>query len=93
MSMTSVTVRVDADTKKQAAQVAKDFGFDLSSVTRAFFRQIVREERIPLNLSYPELPAETLEALEEAKEIAANGGGQGYSSAKEMFEAMGIKRA
>ena len=90
MSMTSVTVRVDADTKKQAAQIAKDFGFDLSSVTRAFFRQIVREKRIPLNLSHPELPAETLESLEEAKEMLANGNGQEFKNAEEMFEAMGI---
>ncbi|QTH60798.1 hypothetical protein J5O04_06945 [Corynebacterium hindlerae] len=33
--------------------MAEDFGFDLSSITRAFYRQIVREQRIPLNLSYP----------------------------------------
>lgn len=36
MNMTSVTVRVDEDTKKQASDIAEDFGFDLSSVTRAF---------------------------------------------------------
>ena len=58
MSMASVTVRVDADTKKQASIIAEDFGLDLSAVTRAFLRQIVREKRIPLNLSYS-LPADT----------------------------------
>ena len=61
MNMTSVTVRVDEDTKKQASDIAEDFGFDLSSVTRAFYRQIVRERRIPLNLSYSNVPEETLE--------------------------------
>ena len=50
MTMSSVTVRVDSDTKQKASDIAEDFGFDLSSVTRAFYRQIVREKRIPLNL-------------------------------------------
>lgn len=47
MTMSSVTVRVDARTKEQAANIAEDFGLDLSSVTRAFYRQIVREHGIP----------------------------------------------
>ena len=51
VSMASVTVRVDADTKQKAANIAEDLGLDLSSVTRAFYKQIVREKRIPLNLS------------------------------------------
>ena len=71
MNMTSVTVRVDEDTKKQASDIAEDFGFDLSSVTRAFYRQIVRERRIPLNLSYSNVPEETLEALAEARRMAS----------------------
>ena len=46
MTMTSVTVRVDDATKKQATDIVEDLGLDLSSVTRAFYRQIVRENRI-----------------------------------------------
>ena len=68
MTMSSVTVRVDSDTKQKASDIAEDFGFDLSSVTRAFYRQIVREKRIPLNLSYQsEVPAETLSAFRERR--------------------------
>ena len=44
VSMASVTVRVDADTKQKAANIAEDLGLDLSSVTRAFYKQIVREK-------------------------------------------------
>ena len=39
MATASVTVRVDEDTKRAAANIVEDFGFDLSSVTRAFYRQ------------------------------------------------------
>lgn len=73
VSMASVTVRVDADTKQKAANIAEDLGLDLSSVTRAFYKQIVREKRIPLNLSYTTVPPETMEALDEAKNRLADG--------------------
>ena len=67
MSMASVTVRVDADTKQKAANIAEDLGLDLSSVTRAFYKQIVREKRIPLNLSYTTVPPEYQETQTQAR--------------------------
>lgn len=70
--MASVTVRVDEETKRQAAEIAEYFGFDLSSVTRAFYRQMVRENRIPLNLSDLPPNEESREALAEAREIFAH---------------------
>ena len=88
MSMASVTVRVDADTKQKAANIAEDLGLDLSSVTRAFYKQIVREKRIPLNLSYTTVP-ETMEALDEAKNRLADGKPR-FNSADEMFDSLGI---
>ncbi len=87
--MSSVTIRVDDFTKSRAASIADDFGFDLSSVLRAFMKQIVRENRIPLTLEYPEPNDESLASIKEAESVIA-AGGKGYSSAKEMFEAMGV---
>ena len=87
MTMTSVTVRVDAHTKEQAANIAEDFGLDLSSVTRAFYRQIVREHGIPLNLFYPDAPQETVEALDEARAIASKKSAR-FDNADEMFESL-----
>ena len=85
--MTSVTVRVDDQTKLDVTRIVEDFGFDLSSVTRAFYRQIVRENRIPLNLSYPEPNEESLEAIRETEEIIGQGGtGRSFSSAREMLD-------
>lgn len=87
--MASVTIRVDEETKKEASRIVEDYGFDLSSVTRAFYRQIVRENRIPLNLSYEEPNQDPLESIREADAIIAKGG-PGYKSAEEMFSAMGV---
>ena len=89
MSTASVTVRVDAKTKEAAASIAEDFGFDLSSVTRAFYRQIVREQRIPLNLEYPKPNRESLESL-RATEDLIDSGHPGYDSLDAMFESMDL---
>jgi DNA-damage-inducible protein J len=84
--MASVTIRVDEQTKRDAAEIVEDFGLDLSSVTRAFYRQIVRERRIPLTLSYPEPNEESLESIRDAEAILASGG-HGYRSARDMLDA------
>ena len=84
--MSSVTIRVDEQTKRDAVRIVEDFGFDLSSVTRAFYRQIVRENRIPLSLSYPEPNEESLQSIRDAEEILAKGG-RGFHTAREMLDA------
>lgn len=84
--MASVTVRVDDQTKLEVTRIVEDFGFDLSSVTRAFYRQIVRENRIPLNLSYPEPNEESLQSIRDAETILANGG-RGFKNASDMLAA------
>ncbi len=89
MAASSVTVRVDSETKREAAAIAEYFGLDLSSVTRAFYKQIVRERRIPISLEDPQPNAESLESIREADEIIAKGG-SGFASAAEMFEEMGV---
>jgi DNA-damage-inducible protein J len=89
-AMATITVRVDDETKLKASDIAEDFGFDLSSVTRAFYRQMVRERRIPLNLSYEPTPNEqTLAAIREAEEIAQTGRRR-FKNADEMFDSLGI---
>ena len=89
MNTASVTIRIDESTKQAVSAIAEDFGFDISSITRAFYKQIEREQRIPLTLEYPKPNKESLESIHEADEIARNGGPT-YASAKEMFEAMGM---
>lgn len=89
MAASSVTIRVDSDVKEGASRIAEHFGFDLSSVTRAFYKQMIRENRIPLNLSDPQPNADSLESIREADALI-EAGGPGYKSADEMFAAMGL---
>lgn len=65
MSMASVTIRMDEQTKRAASDVVVELGFDMSSVTRAFYRQIARERRVPLSLDLGPLPSGPDERWEE----------------------------
>ncbi|BDR53801.1 hypothetical protein KIM372_17080 [Bombiscardovia nodaiensis] len=88
--MVQVTIRVSAADKVRASHIVEELGLDLSSVTRAFYKQIIRERRIPLDLSYddPEPTAETLQALREADEMIANGTGIKYDTPEEAMQAI-----
>ena len=78
MAASTVTIRVDSEVKEGASRVAEHFGFDLSSVTRAFYKQMIRENRIPLSLADLEPNADSLASTREADEIIA-AGGDGFS--------------
>ena len=87
--MTTVTVRVDAATKRKAQEVVNNLGFDLSSVTRAFYKQIAREQSIPLNLSYEQPNEESLQAIAETKAmIKGEIECESYDNAHDLIEAI-----
>lgn len=50
MGTASVTIRVEESTKRAVRAIAEDFGFDISSITRALYKQIEREGKIPPSL-------------------------------------------
>ncbi|WP_248923053.1 type II toxin-antitoxin system RelB/DinJ family antitoxin [Olsenella intestinalis] len=83
--MTTLTVRMDEETKAAAAAVAHEYGFDLSSITRAFLRQVARERRIPIDVVTPLPNAETLESIADAQAIIARGE-EGFDTADELLE-------
>ena len=51
MTTSSLTIWLDADLKRGAAEVADYYGLDLSSVTRAFYKQMVNTRRILLTFA------------------------------------------
>ena len=89
--MASITVRVDEDTKEQAARILEGLGLDLSSATRAFFRQVVLKRGLPFDVAYPveSLTPEAEARFVQAEErLAAPSGG--YSTPEGFFNALGI---
>lgn len=81
-------MRIDSDLKKDASEVAEYYGFDLSSVARAFYKQMVRDRAIPLDLGYSsEIPNdETIAAMKEAERMMRHPEKlRSFSSAEEMI--------
>ncbi len=88
MTASTVTIRIDSTEKEQAAEIADYFGFDLSSVTRAFYKQMIRERRIPLDFSMPEPNYESRKAIEEADAFFASGKPGRFASVDEMISSL-----
>lgn len=82
-----MAIRRDEKDKREAARVAEHYGFDLSSVTRAFWKQMGHTGRIPLDLGNEEPNEESLEAIREAERMMRDGTGESYSTDKELVEA------
>lgn len=87
MSASTLTIRLDSDLKREASDVVEGYGLDLSSVTRAFYTQIVRTGAIPLSLDYAQPNDESLEAIRETDEMVRTGSGKRYEDARSLIQA------
>lgn len=73
MATSTLTIRVDEGLKRKAAEVADYYGLDLSSVTRALYKQMVNTRRIPLTFAPEEPNDESLAAIDEGNRFLASG--------------------
>ncbi len=72
MSTSTLTIRIDDELKLGASEVADYYGLDLSSVTRAFYKQMVNTQSIPLRFTHDEPNDETKQAIREGDEFLAS---------------------
>ena len=85
MASATLTIRVDDDLKREAAEVADYYGLDLSSVTRAFYKQMVNTRRIPLTFAPEEPNAESLEAIREGDAFLSSGEKGRFTSGADLI--------
>lgn len=88
MSSVVYPIRVDEGVKKGAASVAEFYGLDLASATRAFWKQMIRTNSIPLSFTSEEPNDESLEAIRETDDIVARGGGRRFESADDLIASL-----
>lgn len=81
----SITVRVDAEVKRQAEQVVSEYGMNLTTTINVLLKQIIRQNSIPLSLTFAE-PDPTVAALSRAK--AERKAGYKGSTATEVSKRM-----
>lgn len=87
MATSSLTIRIDDDLKREASEVADYYGLDLSSVTRAFYKQMVNTRRIPLTFAPEEPNSESLEAIREGNAFLSSGKKGRFGSGDDLIAA------
>lgn len=83
---TTIQVRIDAKTKKQAQTVFEKMGLDLSSGVKLYLTQVIREQGLPftprtVNGFTPEYEARILKELEWTRKH-----GKRYKSGEEALK-------
>ena len=81
-------IRIDADIKKQATDLYKDLGLDMSSAVNLFLHQCVLRGGIPFKVEMPHFTQKTLDAMEEARRISRDPAIKGYTSMDELKKAL-----
>lgn len=86
MAASTLTIRLDDELKRGAAEVADYYGLDLSSVTRAFYKQMVNTRRIPLTFAPEEPNDESLAAIAEGDAFLSSGKPGRFSSGADLLK-------
>ncbi len=83
---TNVTIRMDADIKRECEGIFGDLGMNLSTAINVFLRKSIRAGGFPFDVRLDERPSRaTVEAMLEAERIARDPNAKRYNSVKEMF--------
>ncbi len=83
MANTNITIRIDAELKRQAEELFSDLGMNLTTAFTIFARQAVREQKLPFAVSRA-YNAETIKAIENAH--GGIGLSREFSSVSELME-------
>ncbi|NLM05311.1 MAG: type II toxin-antitoxin system RelB/DinJ family antitoxin [Tissierellia bacterium] len=69
--MAQINVRIDEDVKRDAEETLNEIGLSMSAAITIFLKKVVRENRIPFELSIdPFYSEENMKRLKKAKEDA-----------------------
>lgn len=86
---TSINVNVDAEIKKEATNILKGLGLNMSTAINMFLAQIVKRDGIPFEITNPKPSKETIQALKEAEDIISGKiKTKGYKDMAELRKAL-----
>lgn len=87
MATTNVTIRMDAELKKQAEALLKEMGMNMTTAFTVFTKQLVRDGCFPFTPDVRVPNEETRAALEEMNAILEGKiPSKSYTSVRELFE-------
>jgi DNA-damage-inducible protein J len=75
---------MDPEIKKRAEEILKELGLSVSGSFEIFYRQIIAQHGLPFELRVPN--EKTMETIDRSRQ----GKGKRFSSAKDLFDDLGI---
>lgn len=69
MANVSTNIRIDSDVKQKAAAIFNELGMDMTTAVNIFLRQTIRSNGLPFELKLGITNEDTLEAIEEVKNM------------------------
>lgn len=89
MSATNLSVRVDADLKKEVESCLDEMGLNMSTAIIMYLKQIAKLRAIPFRIAAnPPLNKNTIAAIEEGEQIAHDPAVKGYHDMKSLLESL-----
>ena len=87
MATSPTQIRIDSNVKTEANELFKKLGIDMSSAVNIFLRQCVLHGGLPFKVEIPMFNAETLAAMEEARDIMSGKiQATSYNTTDELFK-------
>ena len=87
MATVNMSIRMDAELKKQADAMLSDMGLNMTTAMNMFLRQVVRQGRIPFEIATDIPNSETIAAIKEMDDMLSGKiPAKRYSNIKELFE-------
>lgn len=81
---TTISVRTDEETKRQAEELFNELGLNMSTAINMFMKQALRERRIPFTVGRPYPNEATIAAIEEGHRLAQDPGTPRITSIEEF---------
>ena len=89
---TNVCIRIDTELKAQAEDLFSELGMSLSTAITVYFRQAVRESRIPFEIKWDRPNKDTAAAMKYAATKAQSGEAKSYEDPEELFRDLADKQ-
>lgn len=86
MAQTSINIRMDEELKRQFDLLCNDMGMTMTTAMTIFAKKMVRENKIPFEITGSIPNAETVEAIAEMDDMIRNNAGKEFHSVSELFE-------
>ena len=86
MAQANINIRMDENLKKQFDGICNELGLNMTTAFNIFARAVVRQQRIPFQVSLEVPNAETIAALKESDRISHDPNAKRYAGFSELLK-------